>query len=248
MVATAILGAPPPGQEREVTIAGGAGASRDMGEYRTAGAMLEWAQSMSWWSVAWPPSWWERLTQGGRSRAERLALDRFRAALGGGPGMQAVAQQYALLLRNDPAMAAQVARAFGVNVHAEPAVGQAFESYQLGLPTNYVQGPGPDFEADPTGATQATLLSHNGAAPDTRHAWGQHIGVVVAFSAGNRVALENYARSHEQGAMRTGPDYYFQMYGPPTLPHQTWHHAWTAGAVAAGLPPIKNAVTIVVRQ
>jgi hypothetical protein len=248
MIATAILGNPPPAQERELTIVRGAGASRDMGEYRTAAAMLEWARSMSWWSVLWPPSWWERLTQGGRSRAERLTLEKFRAALGGGPGMQAVAQQYAFLRRNNPATADQVAEALGVNVHAEPALGEAFESYQLGLPKNYVHGPGPDFEADPTGATQATLLSPNGAGPPTRHAWGQHIGVVVALSAGNRVTLENYARSHELGAMRTGPDYYFQMYGPPTLPQQTWHHAWTAGAVAAGLPPIKNAVTIVVRQ
>ena len=161
--------------------------------------------------------------------------------------MQAIAQQYARLQANNPALASQVANALGVNVHAGPGIGEAYESFQLGLPTNFIAGPGPDFEADPTGATMASLTS-GGAGRPVRHGWGQHVGAVVAMSAGNRVTLENYARSHEQGALRTGPDYYFQMYGPPHLPQQTWHYAWTAGARAAGIPPIKNAVTIVVRR
>lgn len=125
---------------------------------------------------------------------------------------------------------------------------QAYESFQLGLPSNFMAGAGPDFEADPTGHTMASLTTPAGGGGVIRHGWGQHIGAVVAMSAGNRVTLENYARSHELGAMRQGPDYYFQMYGPPNLPNQTWHHAWTAGAVAAGIAPVKNAVTIVVRQ
>jgi hypothetical protein len=81
-----------------------------------------------------------------------------------------------------------------------------------------------------------------------RNQWGQHIGAVVAVSGVDRVTLENYARTHEFGALRDEePDYYFQMYGPPSKPTQTWHHAWSAGAAAAGLPPVKNAVTVVVR-
>jgi hypothetical protein len=248
MVATAIIGRPvAPAIEREVTIAGGAGTSRSSGEYQTAAAMLAWAKAMTWRRF-WPTAWWELLTKGAQSRATRVALVRFRAALGGGAGMQAIAQQYAVLLRNNPARAVQVAQALGVNVHAQPGVGQAFESFQLGLPSNFMAGPGPDFEADPTGATMASLTTSADGAGIVRHGWGQHIGAVVAVSAGNRVTLENYARSHEQGAMRQGPDYYFQMYGPPNLPNQTWHYAWTAGAVAAGIAPVKNAVTIVVRQ
>jgi hypothetical protein len=251
IVASAIIGQPvAPATERELVIAGGGGISRYLGEYQTAAAMLAWARAQSLASWAWPGAWWELISMGPASRATRLALVQFQAALGGGAGMQAIAQQYALLKQNNPNLAEQVAQSLGVNVHAQPGVGQAYESYQLGLPTNFAAGPGPDWEADPTGATMANLTTPTpgAGAGMVRHGWGQHIGAVIAESAGNRVTLENYARSHELGAMRTGPDYYFQMYGPPHLPHQTWHYAWTAGAVAAGIAPVKNAVTIVVRQ
>ncbi|MEP0755211.1 DUF4157 domain-containing protein [Trichocoleus sp. Lan] len=250
MVATAIIGQPPRGMNREMVIAYGGDTSRDYGEYRTAAAMLEWAAASSWLSKAWPTAWWELWMEGSDDRATRMALEKFQKTLSGGSGMQDLARQYALLQRDQPALAAQIAQALGVNVHAQPGVGEAYESAQLGLPTNFVHGPGPDWEADPTGATISALTTPpmvpGGATGRT--GWGQHIGAVVAMSAGNRVTLENYARSHELGSMRGGPDYYFQMYGPPTLPNQTWHHAWTAGAVAAGLAPVKNAVTIVVRQ
>lgn len=249
MVATAIIGQPVvAGSERETVAAGGAATSRTSGEYHTAAAMLTWARAMSKKSQAWPGAWWELIRTGAQARATRLALARFQAALGGGAGMQAIAQQYAYLLRDHPVKAAQVAQALGVNIHAQPGIGQAYESFQLGLPSNFMAGAGPDYEADPTGATMASLTTHAAGGGVIRHGWGQHIGAVVAMSAGNRVTLENYARSHELGAMRQGPDYYFQMYGPPNLPQQTWHHAWTAGAVAAGIAPVKNAVTIVVRQ
>ena len=247
MVAQAIIGQPvAPAIDREVSIAAGAGTSRNYGEYQTAAAMLEWAYART--TEAWPSAWWELYQVGPQARATRLALVKFQAALGGGAGMQAIAQQYALLLRHNPGMAAQVAQSLGLNVHAEPGIGEAYESMQLGLPSNFAVGAGPDYEADPTGAIMATLTTPGVGGPMTRHGWGQHIGAVVAMSAGNRVTLENYARSHEQGSMRTDADYYFQMYGPPHLPQQTWHHAWTAGAVAAGIAPVKNAVTVVVRQ
>jgi hypothetical protein len=247
MVATAIIGQPPPQTLRETVVAGGQAASRDYGEYRTATAMLAWAKAQTTSAQAWPTTWWELITKGAASRATRLMLAEFQATVGGGPGMQEIAKQYARLQRKHPRRAERVAAALGVNVHAQPAVGQAFESYQLGLPDNFRAGPGPDWEADPTGATKASLTTQAGAIMQ-RHGWGQHIGAVIAESAGNRMTLQNYARSHERGTMLPGPDYYFQMYGPPTKPDQTWHHAWTAGARAAQLPPVKNAVTVIVRQ
>ena len=42
MVATAIIGQPPVGQDRELVIAGGSASSRSFGEYQTAMAMLAW--------------------------------------------------------------------------------------------------------------------------------------------------------------------------------------------------------------
>jgi hypothetical protein len=251
MVATSIIGQPvAPAMVREAVIAGGVETSRDFGEYRTAAAMLEWAAAGSWSSNwIWPTPWWHLLWTGTNAAKTNMAMEKFRAVLGGGPGMQEIAKQYALLKRNQPILAEQVAQSLGVNVHAQPRVGEAYESYQIGLPTNLVSGPGPDWEADPTGATMASLTIPAGpGGAMVRHGWGQHIGAVVAMSDDNRVTLENYARSHELGDMRIGPDYYFQMYGPPRLPDQTWHHAWTAGAIAAHIAPVKNAVTIVVRQ
>ena len=152
-------------------------------------------------NVYWPGNWWALAVTGAATQATNEALAAFRAQLGGPAGMQALAQQYAQLKANNPLLAEQIAQALGVNIHAAPNVGEAYESSQLGLPSNFVAGPGPDFEADPTGNTPASLTSPGVGRP-TRHAWAQHIGAVVAMSAGNRVTLENYARSHEQGAMR----------------------------------------------
>jgi hypothetical protein len=161
--------------------------------------------------------------------------------------MQALAKQYAQLKANNPALAEQIAQALGFNIHAAPNVGEAYESSQLGLPTNLQYGPEPDFEADSAGNIPMHAATSPGRHVPTRDHWENHIGAVVAMSEGNRVTLENYARTHELGTMRRGPDYYFQMYGPATIPNQTWHYAWTQGAVTANLPPIKNAVTNVVR-
>lgn len=249
-VATAVIGRPPPPEvERELVVAHGRGASRSLGEYHAAVAMCEWARARDWRSWGWPSTWWELLTRGPAARATRLALLEFQAALNGTDALQAVARQYALLLRDRRELAMQAASALGVNVHAQPGVGEAYETLQLGVPSNALGGAVPDYESDSSGATAATLTSPTqGGQGITRHAWGQHIGAVVAVSAGNRVTLENYARRHEQGSLRAGPDYYFQMYGPPHLPQQTWHHAWTAGARAVGLPPVINAVTVVVRR
>jgi hypothetical protein len=64
------------------------------------------------------------------------------------------------------------------------------------------------------------------------------------------VTLENYARSHEIGAMRTGADYYFQMYS--TTAGQTWHEFWTSQAIGRQAPPVgqnpQEALTMVIRS
>lgn len=147
--------------------------------------------------------------------------------------LTAIATDYGNLQLNHPALAGQIAQDLGVNEHALPNVGEAYETYRIG----------------PGGGVPQT--QPGGPAGIIRNFWGQHIAGVVAASGNDRVTLENYARSHEIGGMQANaPHYYFQMYG--TGVGQSWHEAWTTGAVAAGLPPVGNAagpaLTTVVRS
>jgi hypothetical protein len=126
-----------------------------------------------------------------------------------------------------PNRARRLFRELGVNEAADPQIGQAFQIIGLG---GTVQGaPIPDYVADRTGQTTVYPTVRQGNKISRNH-WGDHVGAVIAESAGNKVTLENYARSHELGTLRTGPDYYFQMYGPKTIPNQTWHHVWSHAA------------------
>jgi hypothetical protein len=152
--------------------------------------------------------------------------------------LQAIATSYANLMAAQPALAAQAAQALGLNIDAAPDVGEAYETYRV--------------------STVATAQTH--ADPATGHLardfWGQHIGAVIAKSGGDRVTLENYARSHEIGAMQDqAAHYYFQMYGPANKPAQTWHATWaeTAHGVPAtgvGDPAAhgSDALTVVVKR
>ncbi len=169
-----------------------------------------------------------------RYSAETAALN---AVTGGAPltqpALDAIAISYMTLLQTQPAVAAAVAQELGINVHALPNVGEAYETHRIGT-------------AQPPQTTP-------GVARPTRHFWGQHIGAVVAASGSDRVTLENYARSHEIGALADdAPHYYFQMYG--TGANQSWHEAWTTGAVAAHIPPVgrpspqDESLTVVVRS
>ena len=137
----------------------------------------------------------------------------------GQAGLDAIATDYANLQVNHPLLADRIARELGVNRYALPNVGEAYETYRIGLgqpPTRHPGGP---------------------AGGMARDFWAQHIAGVVAASGNDRVTLENYHREHEIGhGQADAPHYYFQMYG--TNVGQSWHEAWTAGAVAAGLPPV----------
>ena len=224
-VALAIIGTHVHGDSaREVNVLGGAGASRSFGEYRATLALLAAAPGVDD-DNGWPVELWRRIMAGDPSIGAALGeLDWARNL--NPDAMKGIAAKYAKLLEDEPETAVAVARSLRVNVHAEPSVGEAYESYSIFDPTS----PPPLWEGQ------------------ERTGWGQHIGAVVAESAGDRVTLENYARKHEFGDVRKGPDYYFQMYGPPSRPDQTWHHAWTAGAEKAGTAPVRNAVTVVVRK
>jgi hypothetical protein len=152
--------------------------------------------------------------------------------------LQAIATSYANLMATQPALAAQAAQALGLNIDAAPDVGEAYETYRV--------------------STVATAQTH--ADPVTGHLvrdfWGQHIGAVIAKSGGDRVTLENYARSHEIGAMQDqAAHHYFQMYGPANKPAQTWHATWAqtahgAPATGVGDPAAhgSDALTVVVKR
>jgi len=159
-----------------------------------------------------------------------------------GPAVGQITRAYMNLMFNQPVQAAAIAQQLGVNVFADPKVGQAFGSLTLG--TEDAHG-----TLDYAVANQAnaqlrqtvtdTPLTVTGK---TRDIWGSHYGAVVATSAGNKVTFENYARSHEEGQLGAGDDpiYYFQMYGPTSNPAQTWHGQWTTGA-----NPVINPITLV---
>ena len=151
--------------------------------------------------------------------------------------LQAIATSYSNLLTVSPALAAQAATALGVNIDAAPEVGEAYETYRVS-----------------TVATPQTHARVGGGV--ARDFWGQHIGAVIAVSGGDRVTLENYARSHELGAMHdAAPHYYFQMYGPANKPQQTWHASWAITAHGVPATPVgdpaalgADAMTVVIRH
>lgn len=258
MVATAIIGSPPKDlwdiiaafigksprrKERNMVIAYGSMASREYGEFRTAAAMLEWANTSNTFKehMVWSPtmleSWWKEP----ESKESRMALRKYREWHQDPDSMRNIAKEYARLKREKPDLAMRIAQSLGVNDYTQPGIGEAYET--LGLEVGEGQcgeGDVVDWESDPTGSTKMGSPIKSGV----RNRWSQHIGAVIAMSSGNRVTLENYARSHELGGLREGPDYYFQMYGPPNKPEQTWHHAWTTGS---GIK-VKNAVTVVVQR
>ena len=151
-----------------------------------------------------------------------------------------IARAYMSLLVNHPAQASAIAQQLGVNVFADPTVGQAFGSITLGS----AQTGTPDYNvANQANAQvrQTLTATPNTPSGQTRDIWGTHYGAVVATSAGNKITFENYARTHEEGHLGDGTDpiYYFQMYGPASNPAQTWHGQWTTGA-----NPVINPITL----
>ncbi len=160
-----------------------------------------------------------------------------------GPAVGQITRAYMNLMFNHPVQAAGIAQQLGVNVFADPQVGQAFGSLTLG--TEDAHGTLDYAVANQANAqlrqtTTDTPLTHS---KKTRDIWGSHYGAVVATSAGNKVTFENYARSHEDsGGLGGGADpvYYFQMYGPASNPAQTWHSQWTTAA-----NPVINPITLV---
>jgi hypothetical protein len=51
-----------------------------------------------------------------------------------------------------------------------------------------------------------------------------HWGGVIMVAGGDRVTFENYTKGH--GYMAKDEEWYFETYGPPTKPGQTWHEQW----------------------
>gem|GEM_PF-5181160 len=159
-----------------------------------------------------------------------------------GAAIGQITRAYMNLMFNHPLQAAALAQQLGVNVFADPKVGQAFGSLTLG--TENAQGTLDYAVANPANAQLRQTLTDTPLtlSGKTRDIWGSHYGAVVATSAGNKVTFENYARSHEEGQLGGGADpiYYFQMYGPDSNPAQTWHSQWTTGA-----NPVINPITLV---
>ena len=159
-----------------------------------------------------------------------------------GTAVGQITRAYMNLMFNHPAQAAVIAQQMGVNVFADPQVGQAFGSLTLG--TEDAHGTLDYAVANQANAQLRQTLTDtpNTVTGKTRDIWGSHYGAVVATSAGNKVTFENYARSHEEGHLGGGADpiYYFQMYGPASNPAQTWHGQWTTGA-----NPVINPITLV---
>ena len=194
-------------------------------EFRAAKALVAWANT--------PNAGFMSVFKDPRKTAVKNAFNADPAAT-----LQAIATSYANLLTNQPLVAAQAAQALGVNIHAAPEVGEAYETYRI--------------------STVATPQTHQDPVSNdlVRDFWGQHIGAVVARSGGDTVTLENYARSHEIGAMAdAAPHYYFQMYGPANKPAQTWHASWAitahgAPAIPVGDPAAQgmDAMTVVIKR
>lgn len=190
-----------------------AGGHTDFGEYRTARALSKWIEFQGWF-MSWGKT------------AMQVAEEAYHASLGTtatamSAALSEIAVSYANLKATQPLVAEQAAQALGLNVHAQPDVGEAYETYTVVDVAHQV----PQSHRDA------------GLGFDVRDFWGQHIGAVVARSGGDRVTLENYARTYELGSMQAdSPHYYFQMYGPATKPAQTWHAAWTAGPGHVGAP------------
>lgn len=154
----------------------------------------------------------------------------------------AVARAYGVFANKHPKRARRIAERLGVNEHAEPEVGQAFVSESIGA-----VNPGAattNWMADRTGGTAVSPLTPDATVRGgaKRTGWGNHVGAVVAASAGNSITFENYARSGEDPALVANDKiWYFAMYGPPSKRKQTWHHVWTKGAA-----PVINGVTGVI--
>jgi hypothetical protein len=101
--------------------------------------------------------------------------------------------------RNSRQVAAQ-----GANRHANPAVGQAYMIYTLGVGGAGARGQVRDYESN-----QVRNLN-----------WTFHFGGVVAQSGSDRVTVENYARGDNRED-HADPRWYFQMYG--TAEGQSFH-------------------------
>jgi hypothetical protein len=149
-----------------------------------------------------------------------------------------VAQAYGLFLHNSPVAARKLAKKLKVNEFADPKVGQSFISEAVGATgggiVNWLQ--------DPTGITTTELKTPDPTVRggQRRTGWGNHAGAVVAESGGDKVTLENYARSGEDPMLKDNDKiFYFAMYGPASKPTQTWHSVWSQSPTA----PIANAVT-----
>lgn len=209
----------------------------DWGEFRTARAMVKWSEAHDY--LATKSGWGLSLAKTVYGDENAQAKKAFETQLSKGPTpdaelLAAIAAAYLDLMTNQPAKAAQAAQALGLNTHALANVGEAYETYRV--------------------SSDQTPTRHDVHGRSVRDFWAQHIGAVVAASGGDRVTLENYARTTEIGALAAGPHYYFQMYG--SKPAQSWHEAWTTGpgGAAAG-PPVglpaalgKDAMTAVVKS
>ena len=153
-----------------------------------------------------------------------------------------IAQAYGIFVNQNPAAADKMAKKLGVNEFASPKVGESYISESMGTPgatgiTNWL--------VDDTGATDTDLMTNDATVRGgkKRSGWGNHAGAVVATSAGNNITMENYARSGEDAALKDSDKiFYFAMYGPPSMPIQTWHATWSRGTT-----PIANAVTGVLK-
>ena len=51
-----------------------------------------------------------------------------------------------------------------------------------------------------------------------------HWGGVILVAGGDRVTFENYTKG--KGYLAKDSDWYFETYGPPSKPGQTWHEQW----------------------
>jgi hypothetical protein len=216
------------GTDRESRLSIAPTGKKDYAEFRAASAMASWVETRDYLlSNKWGVTLWATMNDE-RSEARKAFENAMPGTtLGDGAAMRTIGAAYLTLLQTRPADATQAAQDLGLNLHALPNVGEAYETYRIANDNALPRG---DY---------------------VRYFWGQHIAAVVAQSGGDRVTLENYARTHEIGEKRTGPDYYFQMYG--SGPGQTWHDAWTAPAATGapvGLPASggADALTAVVRH
>ena len=149
--------------------------------------------------------------------------------------MLTITQAYMHVLTTSPAVANQIAKDLGVNQYALANVGQAYGSVSLGQ----VDTTGIPNSANGGVKVQALVDNPGSHSGKTRNAWGTHYGAVVAASGKDRITLENYGRTHEEGmVIGDDPIYYFQMYG--TGAGQSWHEQGSQGA-----SPTINPITMV---